>query len=221
MKIGLGKLAATTALGALALSVSGCSIGAIIGGMAESYKESSTHAIDALYTGLDGKSFAVVVQTDRLIEASHPGLVAHLTGQITADLAQNTLATHVVPPAELLNYLLQHPEWVAQPTSDLAKTLEVDRLVYIDLYEYTLHEPGNSYLWAGSASGSVSVIEADSPYPDEYAYQASISVQYPDQMGFGPAEMTRQQVSSVLSSRFIDRSSWLFYEHQEPYYPDY
>ena len=97
----------------------------------------------------------------------------------------------------------------------------VDRLIYIDLYEYTLHEPGNSYLWAGAASGSVAVIEADSPYPDEFAFQLPVGVQFPDQMGFGPAELSKQQVSSVLSNRIIDRASWLFYEHEEDYYPEY
>jgi len=158
---------------------------------------------------------------DRVIEASHPGLAAHLTGSISENLVANAGASGYVPAPNLLNYLLQHPEWVAHPISDLAKTLDVDRLIYIDLYEYTLHEPGNSYLWAGSASGSVAVIEADSPYPDEFAYQMPISVQYPDQMGFGPSELSKQQVSSVLSSRFINRSSWLFYLHDEAYYMDY
>lgn len=215
------RLMASAVIVAAALSGAGCSIGAIVGGMVESYKQSNTHPIAAQYTGLKGKSFAVVVSADRVIEASHPGLIAHLTGSITESLRYNSGASGRIPADDLLNYLLQHPEWVARPISDLAATLRVDRLIYIDLYEYTLHEPGNSYLWAGSASGTVSVIEADSSYPDEFVYQAPISVQYPDKMGFGPAELSKQQVSSVLAKRFIDRSSWLFYEHEEAYYMDY
>ena len=42
-----------------------------------------------------------------------------------------------------------------------------------------------------------------------------------DDEGYTPADFSEPQIAAVLQSRFIDRASWLFYEHEEPYYPDY
>jgi len=75
-------------LGAALLT--GCQIGAIAGGMIESYKRDSTHEVKAEYTGLGGKDFAVVVSADRMIQAEQPDLVQYLTGKITERLAANT-----------------------------------------------------------------------------------------------------------------------------------
>ena len=65
------------------------------------------------------------------------------------------------------------------------------------------------------------MIETDGFDPDEFAYEQDITMRFPDGSGFGPGDMDRSLVSSVLVSRFVDRATWLFYEHEEPYYPEY
>lgn len=218
-------VARRSALSLLALAAftaqSGCVLGTLMGGAIESYKRDSTHEVQAEYTGLAQHSFAVVVAGDRSIEADNPGLMAVLTDRISERLRQNAGATGSIMAAPLLAYLYDNPEWMSRPPAELAKDLGVDRLVLVELQEYRLNDPGNQYLWDGVAAATVNVIETDSPLPDEFAYTSLVQVKFPNKQGIGPAEMERNVVTSALIGRLVDRVTWLFYAHQEPYYPEY
>lgn len=208
----------------LALCVSlagGCAIGTLIGGMAESHRRQSTRKVDAKYTGLEGKSFAAVISADRMIQADFPDVVALLTVRIGERLAEHCNASGYVPGRSLLSYQYNNPRWVAYTPKQLADELGVERLILIDLNDFRLHDIGNQYLWDGVASGRVAVYEADGPIPDDPIFEEHIRVQFPDSEGLGPMQIPEQTVRAALSQRFIDRASWLFYRHDEPYYPDY
>ncbi|MEM1329621.1 MAG: hypothetical protein AAGG07_03575 [Planctomycetota bacterium] len=221
MKPSTRLITVSLALAALLPAMHGCAVGALVGGMAESYNRTRTKTIPAQYIGLEGKSYAVVIAADRIIQAEFPNLTAVLTDRINTRLATFAGASGFIPTQTTLAYLLNRPSWVSMPLGELADELGVDRLVYIDLYEFRLHAPGNSYLWDGVAAGTVAIIEADGYAPDEFAFEREITMKFPDTDGYGPGDLDRNLVSSVLVARFVDRSSWLFYEHEEPYYPDY
>lgn len=201
----------------------GCSAVGFLGALEESRRRNSTRPIEPEYTGLAGKSVAVVVAADRIIESDHPEIVIRLTQNIAERLAEFATGEGgtVLAPEKVLAFQYNTPRWTAMAHGDLARELGVQRLVYVDLFEYRLNDPGNQYLWEGVAAGDVAVVEADSAFPDEFAFQKSIRVTFPDQGGYGPGEYTRSLVTSALSLRFVDRASWLFYKHEEPYYPDY
>lgn len=213
---------ACAALVAAISTMSGCTM---LGFMAESYQRSSTHEIPAEYVGLEGKSFVVVVTADRIIQADHPGLIDRLTAKLTERLSTNTnvpRAAGYVPADKVLRYLYDNPTWHGKPLAELAQSLGgVDRLILVEVNEYRLNDPGNAYEWDGVAAGSVGVVDTSSANPDEFVFEKAVSVKFPDKKGFDPNNTSRESITSVLSSRFIDRVSWLFYNHEEPYYPDY
>lgn len=213
----LATLLALIGVGPLA----GCAAGVLAAGMVESYRRTSTRAMPSEYDGLRDKSFAVIVSADRLIQSNYPRAVARLTTLITQQLIEHADAAGVVPPAMVLEFQYNYPRWVAMTYEELAEHFGVERLVHIELYEFRLNEPGNSYLWGGLAAGMVGVVEADGPLGDEFAFSKQIAVKFPDDSGFGPTDFTAAQITAVLEKRFVDRVTWLFYEHQEPYYPDY
>lgn len=196
-------------------TIAGCAAVGVAAVAAKGIEESRPKKVLAEYEGLAGKSYAVVVSADRSIQAQYPSLVAELTIRINDRLWTSSGASAGIPSQELLSYLYQHPEWIAQPFSDLAKTLSVERLVIVDLNEFRLNDPGNQYLWDGMASGTVSVIEADSSVPDEFVYQKALAIKFPDITGVDQSQYTAQQVASVLIARFVNRASWPFYDHEE------
>lgn len=207
--------------GALLVMGGGCQIVGIAGVMAESYKRSSTRTIPAEYTGLQGKNFAVIVSSDRVIQSDHPNLVPRMQMAIIERLRANVNASGFVPSDLMLTYLATNPRWAARPFSDIAEELGVERLIVIELLEYRLHEPGNTYLWNGAAAASVGVVEADGPLGDEFVFRKQLRVQFPDSDGYGPMDFGASFVSMRLQTRLLDRVTWLFYDHEEPYYPDY
>ena len=71
------------------------------------------------------------------------------------------------------------------------------------------------------AAGMVRVYETDSVLPEQPSFERGVAVKFPDKMGYGPDDYSQVAVSSTILKRFVDRSSWLFYTHEEKYYPDY
>lgn len=211
-------LSPTLALTAMALSLSqlsGCIVGAAIGGMAESYKRTGSTEIEAEYEGLTGKSFAVVVSADRVIEGNNPGISARINQRVNDRIIQNAGAAFAIPSADLLTVLYNTPQWPAMTRGEVAEMLGVERLVVVELVEYRLNEPGNKYIWDGSASCVVSVYESDSPFPDDPVFEKAIRVSFPDTSGLMRTEIPEAAVNTELANRITNRISWLFYTHEE------
>ncbi len=206
---------ATLIMLTLGTQLSGCIIGATVGGMAESYHRTGTSEVEAEYLGIADHSFAVVVTSDRLIEANNPGITARITQRVNDRLIQNAGPSFAIPSADLLTVLYNTPQWPALPRGEVAKMLGVERLVVVELIEYRLNEPGNKYIWDGSGSCVVTVYEADSGFPDDPTFEKAIRVSFPDSSGLMRTEIPEAAVNTELSNRLINRVSWLFYTHDE------
>lgn len=201
---------------ALLLPSQGCQLLGVIGTM---YEENAEHQVKAQYEGLSGKTFAVIVVSDRGIEADFPGVTAEITARINdrlSDPANAVGATGHIESKALLRYLFNHPDASTKPGGKLAEELGVDRIVRVDLFEFRINDPGNQYLWDGVAAASVGVIERDSITPDEYAFRSAQRVTFPDKSGVTATDLAGQVVMSALVKRLTDRVSWLFYDHKEP-----
>jgi hypothetical protein len=204
---------AIAALGA-AGPMSGC---AIIGFIAGGIDEATPRKVDAQYRGMSGKDFAVVATTDRMIEADFPGVIPKVIGDLSERLANEKAvdASGYVPADRVLAYLYAHPNWLTRPMSEVAKDLGVQRLIFVEVTEYRLNEPGNSYIWKGVAAGVVQVYEADSPLPDDPAFDHALQVVFPDDSAVAATDMPGNVVGTELVKRFVDRVGWLFYYHTE------
>ena len=217
----LRRVALSLAMACALAANAGCEIVGIASVMAESYKRSSTRTVPAEYRGLEGKNFAVIVSSDRVIQSDNPNLLPRLGVAFAERLREHAGAAGYVPPDVMFAYLTANPRWAARPYSDIAEELGVERLIIVEVLEFRLHEPGNQYLWNGAASAIVGVVEADGPLPDEFIFRRQVRVKFPDSDGFGPLDYGATFVSMRLQTRLLDRVTWLFYDHQEPYYPDY
>lgn len=196
----------------------GCSsIGALVGGMADSAHRAGSTTKPAEYKGLEGKTFAVIVAADRAIQADYPDVVTIVTSEVTRRVAAPgaAKASGVVPVDDVLRFQGRRPGWVAMTPREVAAALGVERLIYVDLDEYRHTEPGNRYVWDGVASGIVGVVEADSTCADDFAFRETIRVKYPDKENTGSMEIPEEVVRLELLRRLVNRISWLFFEHEE------
>ncbi|PHQ82966.1 MAG: hypothetical protein COB69_00135 [Phycisphaera sp.] len=199
----------------------GCTVVGFIFMAADEYKKSGSHIEKAEYTGLVDKNFAVIVTADRMIQASYPEIVPQMTTSMSQRLAENVDAQGYVPGMATLSYQYNHPSWSSKSYGEVAKELGVERLIVIDIQEFRLNDPGNRHIWDGSAAATIAVIEADGPFPDDISHEHFVHVTFPDSGGYGPDDLSRHQMISVLKSRFINRASWPFYDAKIPNDLDY
>jgi hypothetical protein len=146
------------------LSTSGCVVATVIGGMAESARRTGSHDVVAEYSGLTGKSFAVVVAADRVVQGSDGAMVNRLTNGITGMLVANQQVigfSGFVPGPRVLEFQYNTPGWPSWSYGRVADEFTVERLIVVDLYEYRLNEPGNAHVWDGMVAARIGVVEAD------------------------------------------------------------
>lgn len=206
------------AVGLGSLAMSGCVVGTLIGGMAESARRTGTSTVYSKYDGLRGKSFAIVIAADRVVQAADAGAVTRLTNSATGLLVANQQTigfTGFVPGPRVLEFQYNTPSWTSWTYGRLADEFTVDRLIVVELYEYRFHEPGNAHVWDGMIAGRVGIVEAESG-SDEFAFSTEIRIAYPDAKGFTPNDLSMNHIRAVLEKRFADRVAWLFFEHEEP-----
>ena len=205
-------------LACVPLALGGCIAGAV-GAIGQQIERGKKLDVPAAYDGLEGKTCAVIVNADYATLVEHPAVVKNITANVSARIAQYVKDATVLPPATVLGWQYRTPQWRAMPYGDIAKELGVERLVFIDLYEYRLNPTGNSYLWDGVAGGHIGVVEADSLAPDEFVFTSNIVSKFPDKEGVGRESARREDIELGLLTLFIQRSSWLFYRHIEDKYP--
>jgi hypothetical protein len=221
---GIRSIALLCLAGGAVGCIAGCTAVAFAAATVQAAKEASNVSVEAEYRGLDGHSFALIVTADRLTQAEFGDMVPRYTIAMNERLKNETLATGYIPPMDLLAYTYNNPRWVARPLGEVAAELGVDRLIVVEIQEYRLNEPGNRYIWDGTVLGSVGVLEVDSLVPDEFVFTKSLRVTFPDRDKNFTSEnenMTGAVVASVLESRVVNRVTWLFYDHEEPYSIEY
>lgn len=219
---GVLRVAGLALVAGALLAGGGC---AIVGAVAENYRKDATRKVDAETDVLAGKSFALLVSAPRSVQGDFPTLVETLTARCTERLsnpANVPAAGGFVPPVDVLRFMYNTPAWSLRSKTELGKALgDVDRLVMVEVSEFRLHAPGNPYVWDGVASALVSVYDPRSRTPEIALFERTVLVKFPDKQGDGPEQMAAALVNSALLARLVDRATWLFYDHQEPYYPTY
>lgn len=216
----LRRAALLAAAAALALSGTGCIAGAV-GALGQQIERGKKLDVPAQYDGLEAKTSAVIVNADYATLVEHPALVANVTANVSARIKAYVKDSSVLPPGQVLDWQYRTPQWRALPHGEIAKELGVERLVYIDIYEYRLNPVGNSYIWDGVAGANIGVVEADSLSPDEFVYTTNVVARFPNKEGIGRESARREDIERGLLTLFIQRCSWLFYRHIEDKYPDY
>jgi hypothetical protein len=204
----------------LPLVAGGCALGKLVGGMAQNYEYQKKIEVLPRYAGLENRSIAVLVEADLSTLYEHPTLVATITDNVSRRIAREVPGARVVPTQMVLQWQYRTPQWNAMPYGEVAAALGVDRLVHIDLYEFRLNPPGNSWEWDGLCAANVGVIERDSYDPDSFIDTFTVESRFPDITGVDRQSATPAAIQTGVLARFVERTAWLFYRHEEPKYPD-
>ncbi len=171
--------------------------------------------VTADYTGLADKTVAIVIAADEFVLYRHPRAPL-VVGQIVGgQIVANVTGAKLTDPADIVAFQRANPYWATLPYGDLAKRLGVERVIYIDLAEYSTHEPGNKELWQGVILANLGVIETDAANPDNFAYSNTIRAVYPEGREIGVANSDAGTIQLGMLQSFGQKVGWLFYDHDE------
>jgi len=206
-------------------SLGGCAIAAGVGGMAQNIEYQKKILVPPEYDGLAGKTTAVLVDMNMGMLYEHPLLQSEIALGIATAL-QNQSASKlpgikVISPEQTLSWQSRNPAWNLMRYGDIAKTLKVERVVIVDVSEYRLTPPGNRYQWAGTLSANVRVVENDeTTYDPDVPQEFRVVALFPEFEVVPWESSNGSMIHQGLLLRFFQKTAWLFYEHEEPKYPD-
>ena len=135
------------------LTLQGCMIGNLFGGMAQNAEYQKLIQVLPEYDDLEDKRVAVIVNRDLLSLYEYPQIARLLAAGISLNIQRAIPTARVMNPDLVIAWQFNTTQWSAMPYGDLAARLQVDRIVYVDMYEYRIHPPGNSWIYEGRCRG--------------------------------------------------------------------
>lgn len=192
--------------------LTGCDIAGFIG---QGISGPKVVKVGPEYNKLAGKSVAVMVAADEQTLFGHPGAPLAISRAVSSQLAADIKDATLSDPVQVIDFQRKNPYWMTLPYGQLAKRMNVDRVILIDLIQYSTHEPGNTHVWRGTAIANVGVIEADAENPNNLVYQQNIRVQFPENQPVGVLDSDDASIQLGLVKDMGLRIARLFVEHEE------
>ncbi len=205
---------------ALPHALAGCGVFGIASKVGEAIEAEKQVEVLAKYRGLENKTVAVVVNADRGVLYEYPTVVPNVAGNIAAAVKVHVSGVQVLDWRASLDWCYRTPSWSTLPLGQIAEDLGVDRVIYVDLYEFRLNPPGNRFIWEGMAGANVGIIERDSVDPDSFAEEYDVKVKFPDVKDLARESAREQDIQIGLVARFTQTTGKLFYDHLDAKYPD-
>jgi hypothetical protein len=207
-------------LASAALLIGGCAVGNLIGGMAQNLEYQKLVDTPPKYNGLEDRTIAVIVDTDLSMLYEYPDLGAKVAAGVSARIDRDVPGSRVLSPKIVIGWQYLAPQWSSLPYGEVCAELNVDRIVMIEILEYRLTPPGNRYLWDGTATARIGIIERDGLDPDIFAESFDVTAKFPNLEGVSRDDANARQIETGLLAEFIKKTAWIFHQHLEPKYPD-
>jgi len=169
--------------------------------------------VKAQYRGLENKSIAVFVSADEFLLYRHPQVRLKVGRAVAARLQENLAGAQVMHPEAVATYQDQNPYWQTMMYSDLIEQVGTDAIVFIDMVNYQLHEPGNRWEKRGSVTANVGVIEANAPDADDFTFYNTVSNVFPEDIEYGIINEDDAAIELGLITLFSRDAAGLFYDH--------
>jgi len=207
-------LAALLSLSALTLA--GCEAGRFMAYAVAGDGTTRTVQVKAQYRGLEGKTFAVLVAADDYTQFSYPGATTAISRDVTARITSEIPGVSPMDPGKVAQFQRENPYWITVPYGQLLERLGVERLVVVDLVEYTLREPGNSHVWQGQIVANVGVAEAGYGDGNALSFATTVKSRFPDNSSkVGVLNSDDKTIQFGLLADFASRTTNLFRDHEE------
>lgn len=200
--------------------VAGCEIFGVASVVGQNIEREKKIEVLAEYNGLRDSTVAVVVLTDMMVMYEHPGVVANICVNLSDRIARNVQGVQVLDPRFVLDWQHQTAGWQSMAYGLICEELGVERVIWLDLFEFRLHPPGNRWQWDGAASANIGIVETDGFDPDSFGEAFDVSSTFPNVPELGRESATASQIQTGLLATFVQKAGWLFYDHIEDKYPD-
>lgn len=170
-----------------------------------------TKLVKAEYPYLAGKRVCIVVRIPDELLFEYPNVQWEVADHARLALESTVRGVSVTDPKKIVDFQRSDPDWEQMDPALLGRRFDAERVLEIDLTQYTTREPESPHLYRGHISAAVRVYNTE--YPNsQHAYHSDVHTTYPPD---GPGQYgtndrairgaTMQAFSQDLAAKFYDR----------------
>jgi len=173
--------------------------------------------VKAEFTGLKGKSVAVVVFCDKRTQYDYPDISLTLASAIAGELEKHVEKVRVIDPRQVVKYQDSNIYWDEMGKTELGKALGADFLLFVPLEEFSTRETGSQNLYRGRITSQCGLWQVSLPERKARVWQSeTIRVVHPEHDPSGLLQENDRVVREKTERLFADRLAKKFYDHKVP-----
>lgn len=171
-----------------------------------------TRDVEAEYPYLPGKSVAVAVWADAETRFEYPHLELEVAQFVTDALKASVEDVTLMKAEKVVDFQRRNPNWDRMDPATLGGRFDVDRLIILELTQYTTREPESPFLFRGRIIANVKVYDSD--YPNtQPQYSGHVETVYPKE-SHGEWGETDRSIRRETMKAFATDVAGLFYDRE-------
>lgn len=175
------------------------------------WADEPTKKVPAEYPYLADQEVCIVVRAEMETLFDYPHVQYELADYVRVALESNIRGVSVVPPRRVVDFQRRDPGWERMDPAELGRRFDAQRLIEIDLTQYTTREPESPHLYRGYITAMVSVYNT-AYLNSQPAYKTEVQTVYPPnspgEWGTGDRAIRRATMEAFareLAGRFFER----------------
>jgi hypothetical protein len=190
-------------LAGLAGLLPGCRALALLGG-------NETKTIPAEYPYLADRKVVLVVSAPDEALFEHPNVQWEVGDHVRLALETNIKNVKVVDPKQVFDFQRSEHNWEQLDPAELGKRFGAERVIEIDLTQYTTREPESPHLFRGHVTAALRVYNTE--YPNsEHTYRGQVQTAWPEN-GPGAYGVNDRDVRAATLEAFAQDVAGKFYD---------
>jgi len=171
-----------------------------------------TKTVPAEYPYLVDKKVAIAVKAPDEMQFEYANIHWEVADHVRVALESTVRGVTVIEPKKVVDYQRSHADWETMDSARLGREFGADRLIEIELTQYTTREPESPHLYRGHISAALRVFNTE--YANSQpAYQADVHTVYPP-TGPGQYGATDRAIRAATMDAFAQDVSAKFYDRQ-------
>ncbi len=171
-------------------------------------REAAALARQSAYASLKHHSVAVIVYADSATLFLYPQAAQEVSSFVNYDLKRAVPSAKVLGYREIIQYQNSTPNWEMLPIKSIGLHFSVDRVIYLELLNYSCHAPGARHLLQGHIRARVYVYDTHLP-GDGRVLATSVGVRWPrsgPEPGYhGDSNVVRMNTLTAFSALLVHR----------------
>ncbi len=169
----------------------------------------------AIYEGLENQKVLILLNTPAGMEYSFPQSRESLHLACQKILKEKVDGISFSDYDMVENFIMRELDWISMPISVLAKKFSAQRVIYIDIYEFTLQDSNSIGIYQGQTKAEVKVYESDSQTPNTPVFNYYIDFKYPENHPVAASPDAKYRVLTGTLKQIAYQTCKRFFVHKE------